>query len=211
MPMRILAFPFFKYTTVSVIGITDSIALFATDEVIPGWSDVGPLAKVSILAALFSILSAVISYVIYSLFAAMKQQTRDSMQEKKEMRDALMAEIKNSRDAFGTVITNVRASAERQAAHSDSVLDKLNCTIIDMTAGCAAVQARMMMEHGDTMRTHDAIVEFGRVRSRDDQTRHDDSKQRHVDDRVGHDDAVLRNESDAIKHDDEVKKQGDCK
>ena len=126
-----------------VAGFLSSIGLFATEEVIPGWSDIGSLAKVSVLAALFAILSMVISYVIYSLFTNMRQLQKDHMSELNNSRAALMGEIKDSRDAFGKVITVIRESAERQSERSNVVLHELDQTVRAISAGCAATQEKV--------------------------------------------------------------------
>lgn len=157
MPMRILSLPFIYKPILAFLGVSSTVGLFASEDVIPGWSDVGPLAKVSILAALFSILSGVISYVIYSLFATIKRMQFDhkddlekirnlSQQEQKDSRDALMKEIKDSRDAFGKVIDSVRESEERKNKETNIVLAALNETIRQLSAGCAATQAKLL-EH----------------------------------------------------------------
>ena len=136
-------------SAVGIVGAATTVTLFATDTVIPGWSDVGEMAKVSILAALFSILSIVISFVIWSLFSYMRELQKDHMAELNNSRTALMGEIKDSRDAFGHVITNIRDSAERQATQGATVLTSLNETLRQMSAGCAAVHQQVLQDAAD--------------------------------------------------------------
>ena len=144
--MKLLLIPIVEKSALAVTGLGSVIGLFAADEVIPGWSDVGSVAKASILAALFSILSAVISYVIYSLFATMRQLQADHMIELNNSRAALMGEIKDSRESFGKVIMDIRQSAERQGDRENVVLHELVETMRQVSAGCAATQAKLQAE-----------------------------------------------------------------
>ena len=171
-----------------VVGVGSATAIFAVDE-IPGWTDVGSLAKVSILAALFLLLAG----VIFSLLASSKTMQRDHMAEIANSRTALLGEIKDSRDSFGKVIERITDSNEKISEHSNNVLNSLNGTILTLAAGCAAAQARQRLET-------EAMMSSAQIA-------HTDAVTRHVDDATRTADFATRHTDDTVRHADDLASQ----
>ena len=167
-----------------IVGVASATAIFAVDE-IPGWSDIGSLAKVSVLACLFALLAG----VIFSLLASSRTMQRDHMADIANSRTAMLSEIKDSRDSFGKVIDRVTTSSEKIAERSNDVLNALNTTIRELAAGCAATQATRSLEAAAAQAT-------GRIAHDDATTRHEDDTTRMVDNATRHDDAAIRHGDD---------------
>jgi len=121
-----------------VTGTVSSIGLFAVDE-LPGWSDLPPLAKVSIIATLL----VLVALVVVSLMLMLAWERKANMIQVKSLIDSAMNateqqrvdfvdEVANSRSHHSATVERVCLAFEKSAgvAHSDSqaILDKLEQT-----------------------------------------------------------------------------------
>src|ERR1035437_4669261 len=83
---------------------------------------------------------------MWNLFAMMRKLQLDHMTELANSRGALMDEIKDSRESFGKVITEVRVSGERQSERNNVVLHELDETVRQLSVGCSAVQTKVLAD-----------------------------------------------------------------